>query len=305
MDAERFDAFARSLASRLSRRVALRGAVASGVASFFAGAREVAPRAAAQEVTPTPLPVCSDPARPGVGCACVTGVDDACGPTTLLCCPTDPTAPPGSRGICTPGSVGCNPRGPLSPTCIERGCRCDGSVEGACADGLVCCSDDPAVPYGPGHCVRRDACHRESCSGEGCACNSGDRHACDEGMICCAGDPSLAESPGRCEDEVICLRHQCQATANPCPSNCATDDYCQTCCSGYCGADGRCAPPRCNQVGCPCRGGVDSDCAAGLVCCQSQMTAPNYPGGPGMCATRDGCGGGDGSAVAPEATPVA
>ncbi|HEU5434658.1 MAG TPA: hypothetical protein VFU81_23490, partial [Thermomicrobiales bacterium] len=53
------------------------------------------------------------------------------------------------------------------------------------------------------------------------------------------------------------------------------------------------AEPACTDVGCPCTAGVENSCAPGLVCCQSQMTAPNYPGGPGMCATQDGCGGGE------------
>lgn len=61
---------------------------------------------------PTPLPVCTDPARPGVGCACATGTQDPCGHTTLLCCPSSAQARPGAPGICVPASVGCNPLGP-------------------------------------------------------------------------------------------------------------------------------------------------------------------------------------------------
>jgi hypothetical protein len=47
---------------------------------------------------------------------------------------------------------------------------------------------------------------------------------------------------------------------------------------------------------------VEGTCDAGLVCCQSEMNAPNVPGGPGQCATQDGCGDGGNGA---EATPVA
>lgn len=61
---------------------------------------------------PTPLPVCTDPARPGVGCACATGTQDPCGHTTLLCCPSRAQPPPGAAGVCVPASVGCNPLGP-------------------------------------------------------------------------------------------------------------------------------------------------------------------------------------------------
>src|SRR5436190_23638906 len=132
MDATRFDAFARSLAGRVSRRAALRDGGVAGLVGLLTAGTVFRRPVVAQETTPTPLPVCTDPDRPGVGCACTTGTNDACGPTTLLCCPSDVNGAPGSPGTCTPSSVGCNPRGPLSPTCIARGCRCDSGAQSAC-----------------------------------------------------------------------------------------------------------------------------------------------------------------------------
>ncbi len=302
MDAERFDAIARSLASRVSRRVALRSASAGAMAGMAARAGGRADGVtAAQSKTPTPLPVCTDPSRPGVGCACASGTDNSCGDTTLLCCANDANGASGGPGVCTPSSVGCNPLGPQS-SCTGKGCRCNGGVENACDSSFVCCLDDPGVAGGPGRCVRQDKCNQGECSGEGCSCNSGTKGECDDGLVCCAHDSSVAGGSGRCETEAICFGNQCQATTNPCPSSCAAGSYCKECCSGYCGADDHCGPAKCEGIGCPCNEGVEGDCSEGLVCCQSQMTAPNQPGGPGMCAAPAGCGGG--SMGAAQATPV-
>lgn len=294
VDAERFDAFARSLAGRLSRRMAVRGGIA-GVLSGILAAREHSGVAA--QATPTPLPVCTDPSRPGVGCPCITGTREPCGPTTLVCCKNDPDGPPGSPGTCTSSMVGCNPMGPQTPSCSSHGCRCNGGVENACDAGLICCPDRPDLPGGPGRCVKDEHCNQTDCQDAGCLCQSGTRDGCTNGLVCCAHDSSAAGGPGRCEEETVCFSQQCQATTNPCPSNCPPGQYCEDCCSGYCGAEGHCAPPRCEGIGCPCRGGVAGDCSPGLVCCQSEMTAPNEPGGPGMCAAPEGCGDG-------EATPT-
>ncbi len=299
MDAERFDAFARSLSGRLTRRIALRSASAGALAGVFSVARGAV---FAQAPTPTPLPVCTDPSRPGVGCPCTTGTQQPCGDNTLQCCANDANAAPGAPGICTPSSVGCNPLGPSS-SCTSQGCRCDGGTEDACDADLICCPDNPGIAGGPGRCVRPQHCNPADCTGEGCSCHSGTQGACDNGLVCCADDSSVAGSPGRCEAEDVCFGHQCQATTNPCPSACSASTFCKDCCSGYCGAGSHCGAAPCSGVGCECTAGVEGSCSDGLVCCQSQMTAPNAPGGPGMCATPDGCGGGDGS-VAAQATPV-
>ena len=158
---------------------------------------------------------------------------------------------------------------------------------------------------GPGRCVRPDKCNLQGCTGEGCSCDSGTDGACDNGLICCADDASAPGGPGRCEAEDVCLAHQCQATTNPCPSSCAAGEFCHGCCSGYCGSDDHCGAAPCTGVGCECTAGVEGSCSDGLVCCQSQMNAPNAPGGPGMCATPDGCGDGGATAGEVQATPVA
>ena len=301
MNPTRFDHLARSLAAKMSRRIAVAGVIgtAATAGTTISGLPQVEP-ASAQALTPTPLPVCTDPARPGVGCSCLTGTKDPCGPSTLLCCATVPNAAPGADGVCTPSSVGCNPT--ARPTCTGHCCRCHAGTANACSNGLICCQDNPGVPGGPGRCVAESRCNQTGCAGEGCFCLSGTRDGCDAGLVCCAHDSSTPGGPGRCEAETVCFSLQCQATTNPCPSHCQPGAYCSDCCSGYCGSDGHCGTPRCEGIGCSCRGGVDVDCSPGLVCCQSQMTAPNVPGGPGMCAAPDACGN---AAAASQATPVA
>jgi hypothetical protein len=129
-------------------------------------ATAAAPTATAAAPTATALPVCTDPGRPGVGCACTTGTQNPCGDTTLVCCAAAGAAP-GAPGTCTPSSVGCQPQGPTptpapSPTpCTGIGCPCNGGVQGACDDGLVCCQSQMGggdVPGGPGQCAAQDAC---------------------------------------------------------------------------------------------------------------------------------------------------
>lgn len=164
MDSSRFDALARTMAARFSRRVALRGAATTVGAALLATTRK---RAQAQAATPkasTSQQVCSDPARPGVGCACTTGAHDPCGNTTLLCCQIAPNGPPGGSGTCTPASVGCTPLG--TPTaCVGIGCPCLAGVEGTCTAGLVCCQSQmtaPNKPGGPGQCAAPAGCGNAS-----------------------------------------------------------------------------------------------------------------------------------------------
>ena len=127
----------------------------------------VPPTATTAAPTATAVPICSDPSRPGVGCACSTGTQNPCGDTTLVCCANEADAAPGAPGTCAPSSVGCDPLGP-SPTpeptaasCTDIGCPCTSGVEGTCAAGLVCCQSEmngPSVPGGPGQCAAADAC---------------------------------------------------------------------------------------------------------------------------------------------------
>lgn len=309
MDGHRLDAIARRLAGRLSRRRVF-GRGGAGLTAAVIGALGFARAGRAGQE----LPVCTDPDRPGVGCACTTGTANPCGETTLLCCQNDPNQAPGGPGTCTPASVGCNPTGPAGPRrpCTSRGCRCDGGVENACDDPLVCCPDNPGLPGGPGRCVHQQRCNPPGpCTSEGCACHSGARGACDGDLVCCADDPSQPGGPGRCEAEQVCFNNQCQATTNPCPSACASGTNCSTCCSGYCGNDGHCATPPCSGQGCECVTGTANPCDAGLVCCPNN---PGIAGGPGTCVgeasctavqfeTGDGAGTDDGGETA--ATPIA
>ncbi len=304
MDAHRFDAIARKLAGRRSRRSALAGGGA-GLAALAVGLTGGRRPAAAQD-----LPVCTDPDRPGVGCACSTGTQNPCGDSTLLCCANDADTPPGGPGTCTPASVGCDPLGPTpTPTppapCTRHGCRCTGGVEGGCDANLACCPDNPGLPGGPGRCVRQDKCNLGPCTAEGCDCHAGVQDACDAGLVCCADDSSQPGGPGRCEAENVCFAHQCQATTNPCPSACVVGANCAACCSGYCGGDGHCAAPSCTGAGCQCTTGTESPCDAGFACC----SAGGPPGGPGTCTVEadcDGSGGGDGGGLGDAAaTPVA
>jgi hypothetical protein len=129
-------------------------------------ATAAAPTATAAAPTATAVPVCTDPSRPGVGCACTTGTQNPCGDTTLVCCAA-PGAAPGGPGTCTPSSVGCDPQGPTPtpapnpPPCTGSGCPCTAGVQGVCDDGLVCCQSQMGggdVPGGPGQCAAQDAC---------------------------------------------------------------------------------------------------------------------------------------------------
>lgn len=53
----------------------------------------------------------------------------------------------------------------------------------------------------------------------------------------------------------------------------------------------RAAADHCDYAGCGCSTGVRHACGRGLVCCPS---SPGVPGGGGVCAPRDQCGGGGG-----------
>lgn len=67
-----------------------------------------------------------------------------CGPG-----PTEPTAEP-----TTPATVAPTP-------CTGIGCECNGGVQNACDEGLVCCQSQMgggSVPGGPGMCAAADAC---------------------------------------------------------------------------------------------------------------------------------------------------
>src|SRR6478735_6388682 len=129
----------------------------------------------------------------GTGCGCTTGTEDACGADGLVCCGTSDLM--GGPGICLNTQTTCPaaPPAPASPTaepaCTASGCACNGGVQGACDDGLVCCQGDTSIPGGAGICTATADCNPGTpspvCTGEGCQCASGTENPCDDGLECC------------------------------------------------------------------------------------------------------------------------
>jgi hypothetical protein len=250
-------------------------------------ATAAAPTSTAGAPTATALPVCTDPSRPGVGCACTTGTQNPCGDTTLLCCANDANAAPGAPGTCTPSSVGCNPLGPTpTPTpCTGQGCVCTTGTQAPCDDGLVCCPTTDRMG-GPGVCQTEQACYPNQCTenADGCdaTCNWGD--ACPS---CCS---DYCNDTGQCDNAPApCTGHGCTCatgTQSPCDSG-------LVCCGttgtpggpGTCLTDAECNPP-CTGEGCACNGGVQGNCDDGLVCCQN---GESIPGGAGTCVAEANC----------------
>jgi hypothetical protein len=103
MDGERFDAVARSLASRLSRRGSLRRLIAAAGALLALG------RPAASEAGFN----CNY-----IGCGCATGTLHPC-VDPLVCCPSSPGLP-GGAGVCSNASDCYGP-------CAASGDFCTGS----------------------------------------------------------------------------------------------------------------------------------------------------------------------------------
>ncbi|MCO5221771.1 MAG: hypothetical protein M9947_09360 [Thermomicrobiales bacterium] len=185
------------------------------------------------------------------GCGCITGTDDACHSSRLTCCAT--TDAMGGPGICLTNETTCPGAAPAEPTevpppapteepaCTGEGCDCNGGVQDACDDGLVCCG--VTMPGGPGTCMTEEECDPAptevpACTSEGCDCTAGTEGACDDGL-CCTG----ADTPGG---------------------------------TGTCSSD--CGDGGCTGDGCACTTGVDGNCDSGLVCCAADMTDPGSPG---------------------------
>lgn len=86
-------------------------------------------------------------ANVNVDVVCGTGPAPTTAPTTV------PTAPP--TAVPTETAT-------IAPTpCTGIGCPCNGGVEGACDDGLVCCQSQMnggPIPGGAGMCAAADAC---------------------------------------------------------------------------------------------------------------------------------------------------
>ena len=113
---------------------------------------------------------------------------------------------------------------------------------GSCSDDCECCQD---LRCRNGTCGPPPACHHRG-------------EACTDGEPCCAG-------AGSCNGTICCL-----ADGASCP--CGEPGYCQGCCSGLCGVDGRCGsgsppppPPTCRLYSETCGAGL-SPCCNNVPC---------------------------------------
>lgn len=221
MQPSRFDALAKLMGGRSSRRAAIFQLGAGGLGGTLlsaVGLKQATPVGSA-EVAPCNYH----------GCRCQGGVEDTCNANNpnLVCCPDNPGLP-GGPGKCTRNDK-CNP-----PDCTGEGCACHSGVENACDDGFVCCADDSSLPGGPGRCETEEVCFGSQCqattnpcpsscsddsgcssccsgycgpdghcatpvcSGTGCECGTGMQQAgCDGGLTCCPST-STPGGPGIC-----------------------------------------------------------------------------------------------------------
>jgi hypothetical protein len=140
----------------------------------------------------------------GTGCGCITGTEDACG-DGLVCCGASDLM--GGPGVCLNTETTCPAPPPaaasptVEPACTASGCACNGGVQGACDDGLVCCQGDTSIPGGAGICTATADCNPGTpspvCTGEGCECASGTENPCDDGLECCGA--TMPGGPGTCQ----------------------------------------------------------------------------------------------------------
>ena len=224
------------------------------------------------------------------GCGCITGTQNPCDSERLNCCPT--TDRMGGPGICLTNETTCPGAPPAEatattapppppptdvPACTGEGCDCNGGVEGACDDGLVCCG--VSQPGGPGTCMTEDECN-PPCTGEGCDCTAGTEGACDDGLECCGAD--TPGGTGTCQSSCACTSENCACTTGE-DGNC--DDGLVCCAADMTdpGSPGTCMSScdssDCNgQENCPCTAGTEGACNDGLECCGADT-----PGGQGTC----------------------
>jgi hypothetical protein len=175
MDHQRFDALARRLARRRSRRGLLADTGRAAVAAVLAGIGLGGARARAQGS-------CGDE-----GCPCLTGSLSSCVPG-LVCCP-DNLDLPGGSGTCTPPSLCfgglCSRDAVVCPPICTRGTNCAGCCSGFCGfDGL--CGGSGA------------------CRSVGCECITGTLAPCDDGLACCPIVEGLLGGPGICAPRGVC-----------------------------------------------------------------------------------------------------
>lgn len=175
MDRDRFDDLTKALATRESRRGALKrigATLMSGALATFGLGKSLASAQGGP---------CGD-----LGCRCRTGTFESCVPG-LVCCPDDPNLP-GGPGTCVAPSA-----------CFGGVCSADGVVcPASCAwDGscIGCCS---------GHCGRDGLCSSGGCRTAGCDCITGTLAPCDEGLACCPTIAGLLGGPGICLPRTMC-----------------------------------------------------------------------------------------------------
>ncbi len=297
MDAQRFDAFARTLGQSNNRRAFLR-VLGIGVASALLGTFGL-DQASAQT-----------PPFGGPGRSCSTSADCPpgmlCDPTTLTC--TNPNGP--------------NRRG--------RSINCTAATD--CPPGMTCdTTTQTCSPAGGNNPLNRPSCTAPSDCPTGMTCNPATQLCvqcvtasdCPTGMTCdpttstCTGSASGTTcTPTTCAAQlVLCgtIPDGCGGTLNcgtcpcpcgtpgcePCPpcsatTDCATTQIGHVCLSGACGCntDTDCpAGLTCNPVLHTCGGGTlvtSSSCPSGQKLCPPMLTGP-VPHPNSYCIPSSGC----------------
>lgn len=285
MDGHRFDRISKVLARSTSRRETIKGiaGVLGGSAIAVAAVKPLA--GFAQETGDVPpggecevgsdctsglcsqegICYCEDPARPWIGCSCTTGTEAPCGGGTVICC--SESSEPGSPGICTSDSVGCNPTGECT---AEPGDSCEADsdcCQGSCSEEGVCYCEDPSRPW------------------IGCSCNTGTESPCGGGTVICCGTGSEPGGEGICTSGSVGCNPTGECTSDP-GGSCTTD---ADCCEGSCSEDNvcYCLDPAEPLRGCSCSTGTENPCGDNtLLCCPTS----DLPGGEGICTPdRLGC----------------
>jgi hypothetical protein len=308
VDGARFDALARTLAARGSRRAAMRAIIATALGGALG------------------RPFMSRPAlawRPRtVPCAEGCPTPYFCDLTTNFC---EPECPEGRRpcGIirenqpvcCPPGEAcidpdipKCGKCPPETPVCTGLGQRDSDCCHGVCCN-TICCPD------GKECCNNTECCntaHGFVCDGSICRCESG-KTICGELDPFCVdlqNDPANCGACGHaCPPGAGCSRGVCCPAARTCPDRCCSAF--QECCDdGICRLKGRCCPPSracgktccapgqrccngvCQPAGQECACPPERDCTEyDLGCCaEDTYCTVDYDGAPVCCGTPP-CGG--------------
>jgi hypothetical protein len=85
-----------------------------------------------------------------------TASEETTGNAVIFALNTDEICGPAPTPVPSPTPAPATPE-----ACTGIGCPCNGGVEGACDDGLVCCQSEMnggPIPGGPGMCAAEDAC---------------------------------------------------------------------------------------------------------------------------------------------------